>query len=211
MKILLVVLFAITSINCSKVKFNNDQLQEIQDLVDQGINLDDGDNDDEGDVDEDDGDLICPRYDLVVKSSHDDNSKLNYKFNYNGELKHTSIQGNIDVLFLKDGVKKFTQCSGAFINTNILKTLEPLKVAEKLTGEIAINHGMSCVAMLPVRTTHLQVVDSASGKILWDEKSIIQQIGACEFGYTEEGIELRSQLIDLADKVVNKMASDCNK
>lgn len=234
MKALLVVLFALASINCSKVKFNNDDLTGLQEVIDDGIDLGDKDNDRDDDINDDDKDdkddddkdddvadddsdddtddgLICPRYDLVVKSSHANNKKLNFKFNYNGEIKNTSVQGKINVLFLKDGVKKFTQCSGEYTNTTISKAMLPLRVVEKLTSQVVITHGITCAAMIPERLTSLQVIDTATGGVLWDEKKLRDELGACEFGYTEEGTALREKILGLADGVVDQMAAACTK
>lgn len=210
MRALLIVLLALTAINCSKVKFTNDQLEEV---LDEGIDLgdDDNDDDDDGIVDDIDDEVICPRYDLVVKSTHENTKKLNYLFTFNGELKHNSTQGEIDVIFLKDGVNKFTQCSGAYTNTTLATTLNPLKAVESLTSEVVINHGVSCPTVMPVRTTLIQVIDSATNEILWDEKEMIDFIGSCEYGYTEEGTALRNQILGLADGVVNTMAAACTK
>lgn len=209
MRVLLILLLALSAINCSKVKFSNDQLEEI---LDEGIDLEDNDDDDDDD-DDDDGDdgEICPRYDLVVKSTHQNTKKLNYKFKFNGEVKHKSTEGEIDVLFLKDGAVKYTQCSGEYTNTTIAKNLAPLKAAETLTAELVINHGQACATVVPERTTLLQVIDSATNEVLWDEQEMIDEIGACEFGYTEEGADLRAKIMNLADGVVNKMADACTK
>ncbi|MCC6138585.1 MAG: hypothetical protein IT287_08125 [Bdellovibrionaceae bacterium] len=59
MKALLIILLALSAINCSKVKFDNDQIEEINDIIDEGIDLggdDDSDNDDSNDDDNDDDD-----------------------------------------------------------------------------------------------------------------------------------------------------------
>jgi hypothetical protein len=214
MKSLLILLLALTAINCSKVKFTNDQIDQIEEVIDQGIDLGGENVDDEDDdgIDDDvDDEVICPRYDLVVKSTHENTKKLNYLFTFNGETKHNSTEGEIDVIFLKDGAKKFTQCSGSYTNTTMNPNLKPLKAVEGLTSEIVINHGVSCLAVVPERTTRIQVIDNATNKILWDEQELIDFVGSCEFGYTEEGMELRNKILGLADGVVNAMAATCNK
>lgn len=206
MRALLLVLLSLSVINCGKVKFTNDQIQDI--LDEHGIDLDDG-GDDDGD---DNDDLICPRYDLVVKSSHTSNKKLNYKFTFNAEVKQTSTEGDIKVKFLQDSnTVNYTQCSGKYTNTTVVPNLKPLQAVEDLTAEIVINHGMSCPTVVPERTTYLEVIDSATNTVVWDEKEIIDTIGACEFGYTTEGNALREKIMKLSDGVTKIMADACNK
>ncbi len=203
MKHLLLLVLAMFAVGCGKVKFTNDQLQDILDQ--NGIDLDGGDDGD------DDG-LVCPRYDLVVKSSHVSNKKLNYKFTFNAEVKQTSVEGDIKVKFLQDSNSvNYTQCSGAFTNTSISPNFKPLQAVEDLTAEIVINHGMACPTVVPDRETYLQVIDAATNEVLWDEKDLISEIGACEFGYSDVGVDLRDKILKLSDGVTKTMADACTK
>jgi hypothetical protein len=215
MKLLVILLLAFVTVNCSKVKFSSDQVDEIIDIIndDGDQNTDDDDtvvDDDQDDHDHDDE--VCPRYDIVIISKHQNINKLNYKFTFNAEMDQKSTEGDIKVKFNKDdGAVHLTQCSGSFVNTMYRKNMKPLNVIENLTGEIVINHGMSCPTVMPVRSTIFKVIDAATGEALYDEQKLINEIGSCEFGYTEAGNDMRNKVLNLADDVVSDMASACNK
>lgn len=208
MRTLLLLLLTVFAVGCGKVKFDNDKIKEI---IDQGIDLGGGDDNDDDD-DNGDDDLYCPRYDLVVKSTHLNNKKMNYKFTFNGEVQQKSTEGDIKVRFLQDSASvRYTQCSGSFTNTSITPNLKPLQAVEDLTAEIEITHGVSCPTVVPERTTYIQVIDSATNSVMWDEKELIDYIGSCEFGYSSAGMDLRDKIMKLSDGVVKAMADSCNK
>ncbi len=238
MKIITIILSALILVNCSGSNFDSiaveDALEELHGeldfndienpdgddndgdvIADGDDDEEDGDDDSDDDTDNDDDDVVseepyCPRYDLIVKSSHVSTDKLNYKLTFNGETLQKSTQGNIKVQFLKDGAKKYTKCSGDFINTLHYPHLKPLKAVEAMTAEIVINHSRVCHTGMPQRVTGIQVFDAATGQKLWDEIKLRGQIGACAYGYTEEGSRLRSNLLSFADKVTGDMAEDCS-
>lgn len=202
MKLLILVISALLAIHCSNKNFDTAQLNSTtENPVDEPLDLEDEDEVEEGEV--------CPRYDLIVKSTDKRIKRLNFKFTFNAEVKQNTTQGKSHVLFLQDDTTKYTQCSSEYTNTAFSVNLKPLKAVEALTAEVVLNHGRLC--NMPLRTTVLQVVDSATSKVLWDEQDIIDQIGACEFGYTDEGNVLREQIISFTDQVVNTLADACNK
>lgn len=207
MRTLLLIVLSMSAVGCGKVNFDNDKLEEIKDIIDNGIDLGGGDDDDDSD-----DDLYCPRYDLVVKSTHASNKKLNYKFTFNAEVKQKSTEGEIKIKFLQNSNSvNYTQCSGKYSNTSILPNLKPLQAVEALTAEIEITHGISCPTVMPERTTYLEVIDSATNTVVWDEKELIDYIGSCEFGYSDVGVDLRDKIMKLSDGVAKEMADACNK
>lgn len=219
MRIITITLLALLLVNCGNKKFTSDSVQPSIDLLeDEFIIDDDGEtiadddttDDDDGDDDDDDTtDPYCPRYDLVVKSSHISTKRLTYKFIFNAEVNQFSNEGQINVQFLEDGAKKFTECSGEYTNTAHYLTLKPLKAIEQLTREIMLDYSKSCAAVMPERLTSIQVIDSANGNILWDEQKLKNRFGDCAFGYTDEGTEIRNSIIGFSDKVTKEMANQC--
>ncbi len=172
-----------------------------------------GDDDDviDDDLIVDPDPLVCPRYDLIVDSVDQQSAHRNYRFVYNSEMKMTSTQGDIDVTFQQNSSStNYTQCSGSFTNTAISTGLKPLDITQELTKQILISHGKVCATVMPVRSSTIRVIDSATGRTLFDEQVFRQQNGACEFGYTLEGQDLRRQLIEFSRAIVDIKAASCN-
>jgi hypothetical protein len=155
--------------------------------------------------------VVCPRYDLIVDSVDQQTAHRNFRFNFNSEMKMTATQGEIDVVFQRDSSSvRYTRCSGSFLNTAIMPGLKPLDITQELTKQILISHGKVCATVMPVRYSTIRVIDSATGRNLFDEEIFRQQNGVCEFGYTTEGQELRRQLIDFSRAIVDVKAAACN-
>lgn len=154
----------------------------------------------------------CPRYDLVVDSSHQSVAHRNYRFVFNSEMKKTSTQGVINVHYLQDSsTVHFTRCSGNYQNTMVMVSLKPLDVTEELTRQMVIDHNQSCPAVAPQQLETIRVLDGVTGRVLFDEQTFRQSAGACQFGYTALGRQLRSQLIQLATGVVDLKAAACHQ
>ncbi|MBY0385037.1 hypothetical protein K2X05_07750 [bacterium] len=155
---------------------------------------------------------VCPRYDLIVVATDQRQAHRNYKFIYNSEMKKTATEGEIEITFNQDSsTRRYTLCSGDYVNTVVSPSLKPLNVTESLTKEVTINVGRICSMQLPLQQTTIQVVDAANGKILFDEQKLRQQIGSCEFGYTSAGQAMRDQLVQFAHGAVDLKAALCNK
>ena len=154
--------------------------------------------------------VVCPRYDLIVDSVDQETAYRNFRFNFNSEMKMTTTQGEIDVVFQQDSSSvRYTRCSGSFLNTTIMSGLKPLDITQELTKQILISHGKVCATVMPVRYSTIRVIDSATGRNLFDEQILRQQNGACEFGYSTTGQDLRRQLIDFSRAVVDAKAAAC--
>lgn len=152
--------------------------------------------------------VVCPRYDLVVDSVDLQTPYRNFQFVFNSEMKMTSTQGEIDVIFHQNSSSiQYTRCSGEFTNTAIMPSLKPLDVTQELTKQIVISHGRVCAA--PRHYSTIKVIDSANGRVLFDEQVFRQQNGACEFGYTTEGQQLRRQLVDFSQAIADIKAAAC--
>jgi hypothetical protein len=153
----------------------------------------------------------CPRYDLVVDSTDENSARRNYRFIYNSEMKKTATQGEIDVTFHKNSPSvRYTLCSGGYTNTSIATGLKPLNATEELTKQLVRHVGQVCAMVMPLQQTTISVVDSANGKVLFNEQKFRQDMG-CEFGYTAAGQSLRAQLIQFSHGVVDAKASSCNR
>ncbi len=154
--------------------------------------------------------VACPRYDLIVDSVDQQTAYRNFRFNFNSEMKMTAAQGDIDIVFQLDSPSiKYTRCSGAFNNTSVMTGLKPLDITQELTKQILISHGKVCATPAVVRYSTIRVIDSATGRTLFDEQVFRQQNGACEFGYSTSGQELRRQLIDFSRAIVDIKAASC--
>ncbi len=154
--------------------------------------------------------IICPRYDLIVDSVDQQTAHRNFRFNFNSEMKMNATQGDIDVVFQQDSSSvRYTRCSGSFLNTAIMPALKPLDITQELTKQILISHGKVCATVMPVRYSTIRVIDSVTGRTLFDEQIFRQQNGACEFGYSTSGQELRRQLIDFSRAIVDVKAAAC--
>lgn len=166
--------------------------------------------DDDDDIIIDPEPLVCPRYDLIVDSVDQQTAHRNFRFNFNSEMKMNATQGEIDVVFQQDSSSiRYTQCSGGFTNTAIMPGLKPLDITQELTKQILISHGKLCNTPAIVRYSTIRVIDSATGRTLFDEQVFRQQNGACEFGYSTSGQELRRQLIDFSRAIVDVKAAAC--
>lgn len=151
----------------------------------------------------------CPRYDLIVDSTDQQNARRNYRFIYNSEMKKTSTQGEIGITFHKNSSSvNYTLCSGEYKNTTVLTNFKPLNATEDLTKQLVRNVGQVCTMVMPSQQTTISVVDAANGKVLFNEQKFRQDMG-CEFGYTAIGQQLRAQLIQFAHGVVDLKASLC--
>ena len=127
-------------------------------------------------------------------------------------MKKTTTEGEIEITFNQDSpTRRYTLCSGTYVNTIVSPNLLPLNVTESLTKEVTINVGRLCSAQMPLQQTTIQVVDAANGKILFDEQKLRQQIGSCEFGYTSAGQAMREQLLQFAHGTVDLKAALCNQ
>lgn len=154
----------------------------------------------------------CPRYDLIVVSTDQRQAHRNYRFIYNSEMKKTATEGEIDITFNQDSsTRRYTLCSGDYVNTIVSPSLKPLNVTESLTKEVTINVGRLCSMQMPLQQTTIQVVDAATGKMLFDEQKLRQQIGSCEFGYTSSGQAMREQLVQFSHGTVDLKAAVCNQ
>jgi hypothetical protein len=154
--------------------------------------------------------VVCPRYDLIVDSVDQQTAHRNFRFNFNSEMKMTATQGDIDVVFRQDSSSvRYTRCSGSFFNTAIMPGLKPLDITQELTKQILISHGKVCATVMPVRYSTIRVIDSTTGRNLFDEEILRQQNGACEFGYSTSGQDLRRQLIEFSRAVVDVKAAAC--
>jgi uncharacterized protein YxeA len=200
MKALLIIILSLAVVNCGKKKFTSNQT----DLSTDHTTVHHDDNNDDDTNNDDDQNSNCPRYDLVVKSTHTLNKKLNFTYTFNAEMTFTSLEGKHNILFSK---AKYSPCSGDYVNTSILPSLNPLKTTEDLTGEVMITDGATCVSSS--RDTTFQVIDSATSEVLFDEQDLKTQLG-CEFGYTDAGKLMRKNLIDLADGVAQAKGAACN-
>ena len=88
MRVLILILLSMLVANCGNKSFSKDSKASNDNTFNQP-------NDPPGDDDDDDNDddNSCPRYDLVVTSTHTSNKKLNFKYTGNAEMTHTSLQG----------------------------------------------------------------------------------------------------------------------
>ena len=164
--------------------------------------------DDDDDIIVDPNPVVCPRYDLVVDSVDQQTAHRNFHFNFNSEMKMNSTEGEIDVVFQQDSSSiRYTRCSGEFTNTAVMPTLKPLDITQELTKKILISNGRICA--MPRSYSTIRVIDTATGRTLFDEQVFRQQNGACEFGYTAEGQELRRQLIVFSQTIVDIKAAAC--
>lgn len=202
--VLIVLGLAVTA--CGKKSFESTQL-----AGDSGDdNFDDYNDDDVINPppgDDDDDTVVCPRYDLIIVSTDQDSARRNYRFNFNSEMKQTTAQGEIDITFQTN---RYANCSGEVINNNVATNLKPLNLTEDLTKQVAINVGRMCAQMVPRQQQTIRVVDTATGKVLFDEQKLRQTIGACEFDYTTTGQNIRNQLIQLAHTIADRKAAPCN-
>ncbi len=183
-------------VNCGGKNFSANTQNPSQD-DDDNIVIDDQDDGGDGEV--------CPRYDLVITSTHTTNKKLNFKYTFNGEMTFTAIKSGAEhkIQFTNS---KFSSCSGNYTNTTIQKNLVPLQALEDLTGTVLITTGAACVTS--PRITTIKVIDGANGNLLYDESEMRDQLG-CEYGYTTDGQALRTKLLNLADGVANAKGAAC--
>lgn len=201
---LIVLSFAVTA--CGKKSFESSQLAE-------GGGDDNFDDYNDDDVinppppNDDDGNVVCPRYDLIIDSTDQSTARRNYRFNFNSEMKQTTAQGEIDIIFQTN---RYANCSGEVRNNNIATNLKPLNLTEDLTKQVVINVGRVCALMVPQIQQTIRVIDTATGKVLFDEQKLRQTIGSCEFGYTTAGQNIRNQLIQFANAIADRKAAPCN-
>jgi len=211
MKVFLLVLASLLLVNCGGKNFSGSAPQKSQDdnLFTDDDFLDDNNDDDDDDIPDiaDPEDEICPRYDVVVKSTHKKNERLNFNFTFNGEMTFKATAGDIKIQFSK---AKYSSCSGSYTNTSIQTALVPLQAVEDLTSEILITHDAACAAVVPDRVVTISVVDSATSQVLFSEQTLRNEIGSCEFSYTSTGLALRNKIVGLADGVANAKGAACN-
>ncbi len=208
--LLLLVAFGLTVTACGKKSFETTQFAE--DGGGDG-NLDDNFDDYNDDVinppppNGDDDSVVCPRYDLIVDSTDQTTARRNYRFNFNSEMKQTTAQGEIDITFQAN---RYASCSGEVANNNIATNIKPLNLTEDLTRQIVINVGRMCALVVPQKQETIRVIDTATGRVLFDEQKLRQTIGTCEFGYTTTGQNIRNQLIQMAHSIADRKAAPCN-